>query len=251
MIVSVDTGKQTVNADGKEMPLYSREGFELLSRLWLKVGWNQKHTYTFSWLGMPIIQLPEDMIRYQELVVALRPDVIIETGVAHGGSLVFSASLCALLKKGRVIGIDIATRPVNRERIQSHPMAQHISLVDGDSTSPEVVAEVGKHIRPGDVVLAVLDSNHSYAHVLAELYAYAPLVTKGSYIVATDGIMKDLTDVPRGQKEWNTDNPENAAADFARNNPDFILEEPPWPFNESELEVRVTHWPGAYLKRIR
>ncbi len=251
MNVSIDTEKKTIVADGREVALYSTEGFELLSKLWLKVGWNQKYTYTFSWFGVPIIQLPEDMIRYQELVFALRPDVIIETGVAHGGSLVYSASLCALMNKGHVIGVDIATRPVNRARIQAHPLADRISLVDGDSSAPEVVAQVRKHIRPGDTVLAVLDSNHSYGHVMAELKAYAPLVTKGSYIVATDGIMTDLTDVPRGQANWGKDNPESAAADFARDNPDFVLEEPAWPFNESELRARVTHWPGAYLKRVR
>jgi cephalosporin hydroxylase len=251
VIVSFDTERQIASVGDREIPLCSNEGFELLSKLWLKVGWNQKYTYTFTWFGVPIIQLPEDMIRYQELVFALRPDVIIETGVAHGGSLVFSASLCALLNKGRVIGVDIATRPVNRQRIQAHALADRISLVDGDSASPRVIAEVRKHIRPGDTVLAMLDSNHSYAHVMAELRAYAPLVTKGSYIIAADGIMKDVTDLPRGQKGWDTDNPEKAAADFARDNPDFVIDEPVWPFNESELRSRVTHWPGAYLKRVR
>jgi cephalosporin hydroxylase len=249
--VSFDTEKQIAVVDGREVPLFSTEGFELLSKLWLKVGWNQKYTYSFTWFGVPIIQLPEDMIRYQELVFALRPDVIVETGVAHGGSLVYSASLCALIGKGHVIGVDIATRPVNRERIQAHPLADKISLIDGDSASPAVIEQVRKHIKPGDTVLVVLDSNHTYAHVMSELKAYAPLVTKGSYLVSTDGIMTDLTDVPRGQKGWDTDNPEKAAADFARDNPDFVIDEPVWPFNESELRARVTHWPGAYLKRAR
>jgi cephalosporin hydroxylase len=249
--VSIDTEKGTAIVDGREVALYSVEGFELISKLWVKIGWDQKYSYTFSWLGMPIIQLPEDMIRFQELVFALRPDVIVETGVAHGGSLVFSASLCALMNKGRVIGIDVMIRPANRQRIEANALANRISLIEGDSVSAQTVEQVRKSIGPGETVLVVLDSNHSYAHVMAELKAYSPLVTKGSYIVATDGIMKDLTDVPRGQKEWDKDNPENAAADFARNNPDFALEEPTWPFNESALRARVTHWPGAYLKRVR
>jgi cephalosporin hydroxylase len=249
--LTFDTDQKTILADGRELPLYSKEGFELLSKLWLKVGWNQKYTYTFSWFGVPIIQLPEDMVRYQELVFALKPDVIVETGVAHGGSLLYSASLCALIGKGRVIGVDIATRPVNKQKIQAHPLADRITLIDGDSAALEVVAEVKKHIQPGDTVLVALDSNHSYDHVTRELKAYAPLVTKGSYIISTDGIMTDVADTPRGQPSWDKDNPERAAADFARDNPDFAIEEPVWPFNESELTERITHWPGAYLKRVR
>ena len=250
MIVTIDTEKGTVLDAGREIPLYSREGFELVSSLWLKIGWDQKYSYTFSWLGVPIIQLPEDMIRYQELVFAIRPDLIIETGVAHGGSLIYSASLCALMGKGRVVGIDIEIRPGNRQRISDHALANHITLIEGDSTAAAVVEEVRGQIGPDETVLVVLDSNHSYAHVTAELKAYAPLVTLGSYILATDGIMKDLTDVPRGNPGWHRDNPERAAADFVSAHADFALEEPAWPFNESGLRSRVTHWPGAFIKRI-
>jgi len=249
--VEIDTQNGTAVVDGREIPLYSVEGFDVLSRLWVKVGWDQKYSYTFSWLGMPIIQLPEDMIRYQEVVFAVRPDVIIETGVAHGGSLVYSASLCALMNKGRVVGIDVMIRPSNRQRIESNVLAERISLIEGDSVSPQTLEDVCKHIRPGDTVLVVLDSDHSYAHVMAELKAYAPLVTKNSFIVATDGIMTDLTDVPRGKPTWDRDNPQRAAADFARDNADFVVQEPAWPFNESDLRARVTHWPGAYLRRVR
>lgn len=251
MKVEIDTQNGTAVVDGREIPLYSVEGFDVLSRLWVKVGWDQKYSYTFSWLGMPIIQLPEDMIRYQEVVFAVRPDVIIETGVAHGGSLVYSASLCALMNKGRVVGIDVMIRPSNRQRIESNVLAERISLIEGDSVSPQTLEDVRKHIRPGDTVLVVLDSDHSYAHVMAELKAYAPLVTKNSFIVATDGIMTDLTDVPRGKPTWDRDNPQRAAADFARDNADFVVQEPAWPFNESDLRARVTHWPGAYLRRVR
>jgi cephalosporin hydroxylase len=247
--ITIDTATRTLVVDGKKVDLYSREGFEIVSKLWVQVGWTEKYSYTFSWAGAPIIQLPEDMIRYQELVWHLKPDVIVETGVAHGGSLIYSASLCRLVGKGRVIGIDIEIRPHNRKRIETHAFASSIALLEGSSTAPDIVAKVAAMIRPAETVLVVLDSDHSYRHVLDELRAYAPLVTPGSYIIATDGVMKDLHDVPRGKPEWRDDNPTRAAADFVAANPDFVLEEPVWPFNESELSERITHWPGAFVKR--
>ena len=249
MRVSIDTEGRTLNVDGKTLDLYSDEGFKVLSDLWVKVGWNQKYSYSFSWLGAPIIQLPEDMIRYQEAVVALKPDVIIETGVAHGGSAIYSASLCRLLGKGRVIAVDIEIKPHNRARIEQHPLADLITLIVGSSTAPEVVAQVKGLINPGETVLVVLDSDHSYKHVADELTAYAPMVTPGSWIVATDGIMRDLEDAPRGRPGWGTDNPANAAIDFAAKNPGWVIEEPAWPFNESTLSGNITHWPMAWLRR--
>lgn len=249
--ISIDTAARTLTVDGKTLNLYSREGFEVLSKLWVQVGWTEKYSYTFSWAGAPIIQLPEDMIRYQELVWRLKPDVIVETGIAHGGSLIYSASLCRLNGKGRVIGIDIEIRPHNRKRVESHEFAGSITMLEGSSTSDEIVGRVRSMIKSGESVLVVLDSDHSYKHVSDELRAYAPIVSVGSYIVATDGVMKDLHDVPRGKPEWREDNPTRAAADFVAANPNFALEEPAWPFNESQLRDRVTHWPGAYVKRLR
>jgi cephalosporin hydroxylase len=249
MRVSIDTEGRTLDVDGRKLDLYSDEGFKVLSDLWVKVGWNQKYSYSFSWLGAPIIQLPEDMIRYQEAVAALKPDVIIETGVAHGGSAIYSASLCRLLGKGRVIAVDIEIKPHNRARIEQHPLADLITLIVGSSTAPEVVAQVKGLIKPGESVLVVLDSDHSYRHVADELVAYAPMVTAGSYIVATDGIMRDLEDAPRGRPGWGTDNPANAAIDFAAKHPGWVIEEPAWPFNESTLSGNITHWPMAWLRR--
>jgi cephalosporin hydroxylase len=191
------------------------------------------------------------MLRYQELVFALQPDVIIETGIAHGGSLVFSASLCKLIGKGRVIGIDIELRPHNLARLESHPLKSLITLIEGSSVSTDIVASVRRLVQPGERVLVALDSNHSYAHVSAELAAYAPLVTHGSYIIATDGLMRDLADVPRGDAAWVRDNPTRAAEDFVAENHDFILEEPAWKFNESTLAGNVTHWPNAWIKRVQ
>lgn len=250
--IAIDTATNAITIDGRKVDLYSREGFEILSDLWVKVGWNERYSYTFSWAGVPIIQLPEDMVRYQELIWALKPDVIVETGVAHGGSLIYSASLCALVGKGRVVGVDIEIRPHNRQRIEAHPLSRFITLFEGSSTADSVVASVRNTIKPGETVLVVLDSDHSYRHVTDELKAYAPMVTPGSYIIATDGIMKDfLSDVPRGKDSWKDDNPTRAAADFVAQNPNFALEEPKWPFNESQLKQRITHWPGAYVKRLR
>jgi cephalosporin hydroxylase len=249
MKVTIDTDAKTISSNGKELSLYSDEAFKLVSSLWLKVGWNQKYTYTFSWFGVPVIQLPDDMLRFQEAVFRLKPDVIVETGIAHGGSLVYSASLLKLIGKGRVIGVDIEIRPHNRTRIESHPLKPLITLIEGSSVAPDIVGKVRDAIKPGETVFVVLDSNHSYAHVAAELAAYAPLVTPGSYILATDGFMRDVTDAPRGQPEWSKDNPANAAEDFVAANPDFELSEPEWPFNESTLSGNITHWPQAWVKR--
>ena len=244
--LSVDEAGQTMTLD-----LYSREAFEAISRQWVRVGWNQKYQYSFSWMGRPVIQLPEDMIRMQEAIFQVQPDVIIETGVAHGGSLIFYSSLCKAMEKGCVLGIDIEIRAHNRAAIEAHPLSDRITLIEGSSTSPEIVAEVKSLVKPGETVLVILDSNHSYAHVHDELEAYAGLVTVGSYIVATDGIMYDLADLPRGAPGWVTDNPTFAARDFAARHPEFVIEQPAWLFNESELQHNITHWPGAWLKRVR
>jgi cephalosporin hydroxylase len=251
MRIVIDTTEQALfAADGKRLDLYGKEAFELISELWLKTSWNQKYSYTFTWLGRPIIQHPEDLVRLQEAIFTLRPDVVIETGVAHGGSLIFYASLLkAMGSDGRVVGIDIDIRPRNRDAIESHPLASYISLLEGDSAAPEVVNRARELVRPGDKVLVILDSSHARAHVAKELEAYAPLVSPGSYIVATDGIMGLVHDTPRGKREWISDNPTQAAKDFAARHPAFVLEEPKWRFNESGLDRTITAWPGAWLKR--
>src|SRR5262245_21528955 len=252
MRIVIDTTEKTLSADGQRLHLYSKEAFELISDLWLKTSWNQKYSYTFTWIGRPIIQHPEDLIRLQEVIFTLRPDVIIETGVAHGGSLIFYASLFkAMAAQGRVIGIDIEIRPQNRKAIESHELANYISLIEGDSVSSEVLARARELVRPGDKVMIILDSSHTKGHVLKELEAYAPLVSPESYIVATDGIMGLVCDTPRGKPEWNSDNPTQAAHEFAARHPEFALEEPKWRFNESELDRPITAWPGAWLRRLR
>ncbi len=255
MKLLIDTNSQTLTRQddqgSKVVPLYSDEAFEWISEQWLKVGWNQKYSYTFSWFGRPVIQLPEDMIRIQEVIYRVRPDVILETGVAHGGSLVFYASLFKAMGRGRVIGVDIEIRPHNRTAIESHELASYITLIEGGSTTPDTQSKVRSLIRPGETVLVILDSNHTRDHVLDELNAYHDLVSFDSYIVATDGIMKDLSDAPRGHASWDYDNPTVAAALFQQKHPEFLLEQPAWLFNQSTLSKNLTHWPGSFLRRIR
>ncbi|MEA2700549.1 MAG: hypothetical protein QOI66_4820 [Myxococcales bacterium] len=232
-----------------DVALFSRDGFAILSELWLKVGWDQKYTYSFSWMGRPVIQLPEDMIRIQEVIYRVKPDVLIETGVAHGGSLMFYASLFKSMGRGRVVGVDIDIRPHNRQTIEAHELKPLITLIEGSSIAAETVASVREQVRPSDTVMVVLDSNHSRDHVLAELELYSPLVTSGSYLVATDGIMEFLGDVPRGNPDWKGNNPKTAAEQFARERPDFVLENPPFLFNEGNVDAPITHWPSAYLRK--
>lgn len=233
----------------REVSIFSPEGFRILNDLWIRSSWHHRYSYTFSWLGVPIIQLPEDMIRVQEVIFTLQPDVIIETGIAHGGSLIFYASLCKALGKGRVVGVDIEIRPHNRAALEAHPLFPYLMLIEGSSTAPEIVAQAQAQIRSGETVFVMLDSNHTKAHVLAELEAYAPLVTPGSYIVAADGIMADIAGQARTQPDWTWNNPQEAARAFVAAHPDFVIEEPVWQFNESALTERITYWPSAYIRR--
>lgn len=234
----------------RELNWSTPEGFHLISKLWLRSGWDNKYVYGFSWLGRPIIQLPDDMIRIQEVVYAVQPDVIVETGVAHGGSLIFYASVCHAIGHGRVIGIDVEIRPHNRAALDAHRFRPSITLIEGSSIDPGTVAEVRSKIQPGEKVLVLLDSCHTKAHVLAELEAYGPLVSPGSYIVAMDGIMGEVVGAPRTQPDWTWNNPTEAAREFLTNRPEFQLVEPPFPFNEGQIRERVTYWPGAFLKRV-
>src|SRR5687768_8750668 len=235
MKITIDTDEQTItdSTTGDSVPLYSTAGFETISKIWLKVGWNEKHVYTFTWMGRPIIQLPEDMIRVQEAVFQVKPNVIIETGIAHGGSLIYSTSLLKTMGiEGRVIGVDIEIRPHNREAIEEHFLFPYITLIEGSSVSPDIVSQVRSLVNPDDRVMIILDSNHSRQHVFEELEAYCDLVTKGSYIVATDGIMQDVYDVPRGTSSWDKDNPVTAVHEFLARHSEFELKPPAWLFNE-------------------
>ena len=241
--------------DEKENAIYSmdsKEAFEVISQIWLRCGWDTKYVYGFSWLGRPIIQLPEDMFRLQEIIYKIKPDTIIETGIAHGGSLVFYASLCKAIGHGRVIGVDIEIRPHNRKAIENHELFEYIILIEGNSVDPHTVDSVKSLVNPDEKVIVILDSNHTKQHVFDELNAYSDLVSVDSYVVVADGIMENLVGAPRSSEDWSWNNPKAAAEDFIKSNENFISMEPQPPFNEGMIDKNVvTYWPNAYLKRIR
>jgi cephalosporin hydroxylase len=189
------------------------------------------------------------MVRLQEVVYDLKPELIIETGVCGGGSLLYHATLCEAIGKGRIIGIDIDIPEETRKGVEAERLAHRITMIQGDSTAPETVAKVRALAGNASPIMVILDSDHSRAHVLRELEAYAPLVTPGSCIIAEDGIMHDLADVPGGYPEWLTDNPTQAARDFAALHPEFEMRVPAWKFNRGELRNNITYWPEGWLWR--
>jgi len=186
--------------------LYSREGLDMLSNLWVKVAAEHRLPYEPTWLGRPIIQFATDVVAIQELLWKVQPDVVIETGVAHGGSLMLSAMLLELLGRGKVIGIDIEIRPHNRAAIEAHPLSHKIELIEGPSTATDVVATVQQQARRHGRVMVLLDSNHTHEHVLAELEAYAPLVSEGSYCVVFDTVIERLPDAVFRERPWGRGN---------------------------------------------
>jgi cephalosporin hydroxylase len=238
--------KPTIEVTGpdgrREVDIYAPEGHALLSNLWTRSGWQQKDSYEVTWLGIPIIQMPEDILMMQELIWKSRPDVIIECGVAHGGAAILYSSILELLGKGQVIGIDVEIRKYNRLAIQSHPMSKRLTLLEGSSVDPQMVQQVRRLIRPGDRVMVALDSNHSAAHVFKELSSYADMVTSGNYLVVFDGVMQVLTDAPGGSPSWETDNPWRAVQQFLAVRNDFEVD----PYYN---RLRVTYCPGGFLRR--
>jgi cephalosporin hydroxylase len=260
----VDHGALTIDFDAETVSLAARAGhpaasypfsdpraFELVANAYLRLGWDHKYVYSFSWLGRPVIQLPDDLLTLQEIIYKVRPDVIVDIGVAHGGSLVFHAGLCRAMGRGRVIGVDIEIRPHNRVAIENHELSPLITLIEGDSVAPATVADVRKAMRPGERVLVILDGNHRGDHVAKELAAYAPLVTPDSYIVAMDGITGRLAGAPRSGPDWATNNPRSAAEAFVAANPDFVIANPAPAFNEGSVSHHLTYSPHGYVKRLR
>ena len=254
MKIVIDTAERSIRvsapAGESVCPLYSREGFEILSRQWIDVGWNLDHWRGFSWLGFQLQQLPEDVLRLQEIVCRLKPEVIVETGVFNGGSSIFFASLCQLNGNGRVVSVELQVRPGLRDTLAAHPLGGHITLVEGDSSSPKVFERVAALASGAGPVLVFLDSDHHKAHVAAELELYSRLVTPGSYIVAADGIMRVLADTPKGDASWVEDNPAAAAREFAAAHPEFILERPAPLFATEADNGELTYFPDAWLRRL-
>ena len=250
MKITIDTEAATLTGeDGTTRDLFSAASFEEIARLWVNVGWVRQYSYAFSWMGRPIIQLPDDMVRTQEAIFATRPDVIVETGVAHGGSLVFYASLFAAMDHGRVIGIDIDIRPHNRAAIEAHPMFPRISLIEGSSTADETIMRVREQIAPGERVMVFLDSDHSRDHVAAELARYAPLVSPGCFLLVQDGVMEHVAGMPRTGEDWSWNNPKPATAAFLDANPEFEHAPLRRPFDESQAVPDCSHHPYGWLRR--
>ena len=206
-----------------------------------------RYSYNFSWLGRPIIQYPQDIVALQEIVWRVRPELIVETGVAHGGSLILHASLLELVGgDGHVVGVDIDIRPHNREEIERHPLARRITLIEGSSTDESVIARVRDAAEGLRTVLVVLDSNHTHEHVLRELELYSPLVTGGSYLVVFDTIVEDLPKELYPDRPWGPGNsPKSAVREFLSTNKRFEVDA------ELDGKLVLTVAPGGYLRCIK
>lgn len=205
-----------------------------------------QYSYNFSWMGRPIIQYPQDMIAMQEIIWKVKPDLIIETGIAHGGSLIYYASLLELIGKGEVLGIDIDIREHNRKEIESHPMIKRIRMLQGSSIDTSLADEVKRYAESKSSVMVCLDSNHTHSHVLDELKLYSPLVTIDSYLVVFDTIVEDLPDNYLPGRTWaRGDNPKTAVFEFLRSHPEFVID------TDIDNKLLVSVAPQGYLKRIK
>lgn len=209
------------------------------------------YSYNFSWLGRPIIQYPQEMIALQEIIWEVKPDLIIETGIAHGGSLIFSASMLALLEvcgeieNGQVLGIDIDIRAHNKEAIEAHPLNKKITMFQGSSVDEEMIKKVHEFAKRGKKILVCLDSNHTHEHVLEELKAYAHLVSVGSYCCVFDTVIEDMPEGSFPDRPWDKgDNPKTAVWEYLKECDDFVMDK------SIENKILITVAPDGYLKRI-
>ena len=209
---------------------------------WVKVAHANRLTYEIDWLGVPIIQTPEDMVLMQELIVTIQPDIIIETGIAHGGSLIYYASLCELLQKGKVIGIDIDIRDHNKQVIQSHPLSKRIEMLQGSSTSEDIIEQV-KRLLPDDAtVMVCLDSDHTKDHVVKELQLYQHFVTPGSYLVVFDTNTSQLAEQGVCEDQFINNGPLEAIEEFLRTTTDFEID-------TAYNKLYISYSPNGYLRR--
>ena len=217
---------------------------------WMNNVSKNKYCYHFEWLGRPIIQYPQDIVAMQELIFKIQPDLIIETGIAHGGSLIFSSSLlelnamCGGPKDAEVVAIDIDIRPHNREAIESHPMSKRITMIQGSSVAPEIVEQVKQKTKDKKKIMVCLDSNHTHEHVLEELKAYAPLTSVGSYCVVFDTIVEDQPEGTYPDRPWGPgNNPKTAVWEYLKSNDAFIIDK------EMNNKLLITVNPDGYLRR--
>lgn len=234
--------------------------FNRLSQQWLQESMAKRYVYNFDWLGRPVIQYPQDMAAVQEIIWRTRPDVVVETGIAHGGSLIFSASILAMLDYGdavengtmldpmrpsrRVVGVDIDIRDHNREAINRHPMSSRITMIQGSSIDQETVDQVKEAVGDSKRVMVCLDSMHTHEHVLAELESYAPLVTEGCYCVVFDTFVEDMPRDFFADRPWNVgDNPKTAVHKWLLSHEEFEIDK------SVQDKLQITVAPDGYLKR--
>ena len=213
---------------------------------------DEQYSYHFSWLGRPIIQYPQDIVAMQEIIWSVQPDLIIETGIAHGGSLIFSAAMlelnaaCGGNSGAGVLGIDVDIRPNNRAAIEAHPMAKRIAMLEGSSIAPEIIAEVHKRAEGKRRILVCLDSNHTHEHVLAELDGYAPLTSVGSYCIVFDTIIEDLPAGTFPDRAWDRgNNPKTAVHAWIKSHPEFEIDK------AIQNKLMITVAPDGFLRRVR
>ena len=237
--------QERVNVNGVNMQLTNS------TNAFVKDSIALKYSYNFSWLGRPIIQYPQDMIAIQELIWSIQPDLIIETGIAHGGSLIFSASMlelnaiCGGSQDAEVLAIDIDIRSHNREAIEAHPMFKRISMIQGSSIAPEIIEQVKEKAAGKQKILICLDSNHTHDHVLAELEAYAPLTSVGSYCVVFDTVVEDLPDDMFSDRPWGVgNNPKTAVWEYLKTHPEFEIDK------SIQHKLLITVAPDGYLNRV-
>lgn len=218
------------------------EKLEEKSEEWLKLSAENKLVYEVDWFGVPIIQTPQDMILMQELIFKLKPDFIIDVGIAHGGSSIFYSSLFELLGKGKVIGVDIDIRKHNRDVIEAHPLFKRIELVEGSSVSPEIINKIREKIPAGSKVLVCLDSNHTKDHVLKELNLYEKFVGEGSYMVVFDTFTSKMAELGACDKSYINNGPREAITEFLKQNPDFEID-------KEYNKLFISYSKDGYLKR--
>ena len=233
-----------IEAFGKDTEFQNR------SRDWLEESMRKSYVYNFSWMGRPIIQNPIDIMAMQEVIWEVKPDLIIETGIAHGGSLIFSASMLELIasctgSEGEVIGIEIDIRPHNRKAIEDHPMSKRITMFEGSSIAPEIIAQVKGRVKGKDRILVCMDSNHTHDHVLAELEAYASLTSVGSYCVVFDTFVEDVPADVFENRPWHPgNNPKTAVWEYLKTHPEFEIDK------SIQHKLLITVAPDGYLKRV-
>ncbi|MBX9693796.1 MAG: cephalosporin hydroxylase family protein [Cyanobacteria bacterium] len=218
-----------------------------LTRAWFRRSFSHKYSYNFSWMGRPIIQYPQDLLAMQEIIWQIKPQLIIETGIAHGGSIIYYASLLELIGgEGLVVGIDIDIRAHNRVEIEKHPMSKRIHLLEGSSLSDEIVDKAKEYAQGKSPILVILDSNHTHEHVYKELELYSPLVTEGSYLVVFDTVVEDMTDDFFPDRPWGVgNNPGTAVREFLTKNDRFVVDV------EMDKKLVISVAPAGYLKCIK